>query len=60
MDYRQAELSALAAKARQLGTSYGKLVASTTPEQQREITRSWVEHRRRSAEKISKTKKVGV
>lgn len=59
MDYRQAELSALAAKARQTGTSYGKLVASTTPEQRREITRSWVEHRRRAAEEISKIKKGG-
>lgn len=47
MDYRQTELNALAAEARRRGTSYGRLVADTTEEERREITRRWVEERRR-------------
>lgn len=48
MDYRQIELTALAVEACRRGTSYGRLVAATTPEERREITRRWVEKKRRA------------
>ena len=56
MEYREAELNALAAEARRRGTSYGKLVADTTEEERHEITRRWQEERRRS-DKAEKKKK---
>ena len=49
MDYRQAELNALAAEAKRRGISYGKVVAQTTEEEKREITRRWLEARKRKA-----------
>ena len=52
MDYRQAELNALAAEARRRGISYGKVVAETTEAEKREITRRWQEeHRRKTKDK---------
>lgn len=56
MEYREAELNALAAEARRRGTSYGRLVANTTEEEQREITRRWQEELRRKGPMEKKKK----